>query len=416
MREKNYLFYEKQKMRYKYCLIVNLAFFLLGGCGESKENKQACENRKVTYIQVKSDWKIKDGVKISTFVKNATFVPLELTNESLLREIGKVERHGDYIYVIESFRPKAIYQFTSAGKYIRKIACLGQGPEDFTELSDICVNEENGHIYVYDNGRTLIMEFTPEGKLVKTIHTGYYAESFQYKDGLFYMYSYSPVYGSSLYKIYITDQEGKKVKEYIPSKKISIGFETSGYTKTSQDILCHESMNDTVYSVSKDQLQLKYIFDFGEFTMPEEAKREYIHILIEDRNWEKRKPFLENYILGVREVWETDNWILFSCVKKYVTFYGLYNKKTSHLEMQPAFSDDMYYLYQMNVVSQQGNCFIAVADANALSYRVNEDIPQRMKKGKIDSQKGKKIMKRIQQILPEGEEEINPVLIFYELK
>ena len=75
-------------------------------------------------------------MKLSEFVKDIKFIPLELTDECLLRGVERAEITDEYIYVVDKpdHRSPCVYQFDHKGNFIRRIGSQGQGPEEFIEM------------------------------------------------------------------------------------------------------------------------------------------------------------------------------------------------------------------------------------------------------------------------------------------
>lgn len=88
-------------------------------------------------------------------VKDVELIPLELTDSSALKEVGKVVFFKDLVYVLDR-RSYAIFVFTQEGVFVNKISNPSDLPGGIYVINDFLLNEENG---------TLLL-LSPRGKVV----------------------------------------------------------------------------------------------------------------------------------------------------------------------------------------------------------------------------------------------------------
>ncbi len=69
-----------------------------------------------------------DQVEIADEIESIEYVPLELTDESLIADVLDLCVSDEYIFVY-STRQDGVLQFDRKGKYLRCIAKTGNGPE-----------------------------------------------------------------------------------------------------------------------------------------------------------------------------------------------------------------------------------------------------------------------------------------------
>ena len=129
------------------------------------------------------------------------------------------------------------------------------------------MNEEERLIYLYDLARTKVLVFSFEGDFIKDIQMNYYADNFEYQNGLFYLYRENVVYGDPLYSLVIKDDKGKTVNKYYPViEKLSYTHDCI-FRKLDNEILFVEDMRDSIFSLRGDKLTPRYFVDYKDKSM-----------------------------------------------------------------------------------------------------------------------------------------------------
>lgn len=387
----------------KYIHLYLIFFFVLSACHSEKKQSEM-RNQSIDIIQIRSDFKVGTGINLSSFVKNIDFIPLEVTDESLLRGIGKAAIYGDYIYVIDDpdYLSPCVYQFDKAGKFIRQIGAKGEGPEEFVEMRGF-VLDKDGNICIYDGVRKKILIYKSDGTFLHSINTYYTCDNFEYNDGYYYLYRYYPDdYG----KIRVLDSSGKELRKYLERPKYPISLGGSQVIKTTEkDILCYEALNDTVYNFDGENMKVKYIFDFGKYSLPLTVKEQYMESMAKNKPLAVRLDIIDDYITEANNIWETENRLFFSVVKNSITYFGFYDKrsKSTDVNLQTSFNDDLYYITGLGdrfVGTAFNNSLIASQNANYIKSVVEKYLPVDVRNGKITLAKCDSITKFFSCYLP----------------
>ncbi len=204
-------------------------FILLIACHQEKETGFT-----VITVDVKQD----HPVALSEIADEIKTIDLELTDQSMIGKLYFGERvllMEDYIVIKDGLH--MVYLFDCNGKFIRTIGSKGQGPGEYTHVSDIAVDERNQFIYIAGDQKILqyhfngcfISEQTVPGNIEYLVHDenliavlGYFGLE-EDKDG--YTNSKS---------LYIFDnkmhlQDSISVRNYKVDVKVSIGSLTKDY-------------------------------------------------------------------------------------------------------------------------------------------------------------------------------------------
>lgn len=141
-------------MLMKNILYLILLFLFLSCKGNQISDGKGCEKIEVA---------IENKLPESTPAFNQfSFVNLEVTDASMLADIGKVVCYKNKIYVLSITEP-TVFIFTRAGKFEKKIP-MGQGPGEIVFVSDMTVY--NDSLYVLDRYRN-IKKYDLDGRFIE---------------------------------------------------------------------------------------------------------------------------------------------------------------------------------------------------------------------------------------------------------
>lgn len=135
----------------------------------------------------------KESVSFSSLFEAAGVIVLEMTDNSLLAKIDKIEFIGDSLYVLE--RGKGLYLFDEKGKFLRKIGDKGVGLGEYISPLDISVDIENKKLYLLDSQTQTILKYSANGDYessFKLKNEKMFSSRIQYYNGKIYtdLYTY----------------------------------------------------------------------------------------------------------------------------------------------------------------------------------------------------------------------------------
>ena len=135
----------KMKMnKYVKYLIMMLAFV---SCGERKPASNAI-------LRLDLSQSTSDTLNVLDKMYPLEVIVLETTDESLLGSVDKlIEANGNY-YVLDHVR-KCVLVFEGTGKFLHRVGRVGQGPGEYSTLSDFIVDEHTGCLYLLTNSSTV---------------------------------------------------------------------------------------------------------------------------------------------------------------------------------------------------------------------------------------------------------------------
>lgn len=153
-----------------YNILIVLFSFVISGC--VNENKQS-ENGLIT-VDITENYPKKE--LILQDIMDVEYIALE-TNDTFLCQ-GFVQNVGRDIMLVTNYNKDGdIFVFNREGKALKKINHLGQGPEEYTFILGITLDEDKNEMFVNDNLSRKILVYDLEGN---------FKRSFKHKEGAMY--------------------------------------------------------------------------------------------------------------------------------------------------------------------------------------------------------------------------------------
>ena len=184
-----------------------LAIILSAIIASCKGGKQSAED--IIIVDVKATYPEKELI-LQDFM-DVEYVPLETTDEFITH--GRLEVAGkNLLLVTNRVDDGNILVFDRTGKGLRIINRLGQGGEEYTDISELVLDEDNEEIFVKDNSIKKILVYDLYGNFKRSFKLpdtdGYYTYTFNYdRDNLI------------SYKNYIATEDNEQPHHFIISKQ-----------------------------------------------------------------------------------------------------------------------------------------------------------------------------------------------------
>lgn len=352
--------------------------------------------------------------KLSDFAEEVKMIPLEFTDKSILGEIKKVVMSDKFIFIMERTKQEGVYVFDHTGKFLYRIGSRGQGPEEFIDLFDFSINEEDELIYLFDQPRKRILVFTFDNKFIKDIPMNYYASRFEYQNGLFYLYREHASYGTPLYSLVIKDQNGDLVDKYYPMAKDAeeMYIHDCIFRKRENDILFAQNLNDSVFTLSGSKLNPRYYIDYKDRTMSKEDRM--------DIKFHVRPPIsiiLEKKTLGgITDIFEINDKVFIKNVNIIIPMLTVYDKKKKEVNTFQYLEDDFLFIATEHPIGQYKNYLLSLKDQESIQNCMDH-FDNWIKEGDLDKNKANELKKMIEEKLPDRNTgECNPVLFMIKVK
>jgi hypothetical protein len=233
---------------------------LMAGCGGNKASRDA-------FIRVDVNANYPEKELILQDFMDVEYIALETTDEFITQ--GAVEAVGQDILLVRNYINGDIFVFDRSGKGLRKINRLGQGGEEYSQIEDIILDEDQNEMFVKDYQARKIFVYDLYGNFKRSFKfadTAYYNFAFNYdREHLICYKSYLSMDNAQAGHVLISKQDGSLSREIqIPFKETAspiFRIEQDDITITPNFFLttpCQDhwilvnTSSDTIYKYSPD--------------------------------------------------------------------------------------------------------------------------------------------------------------------
>ncbi len=229
--------------------------------------------RKSSQVSSLQTLNISDAIKnevsmsISEIGNGIKYVQLETSAEALLGEIKKIVIDKN-IYILDI---NGLFVFSPEGRFIRKIGEKGKGPNEYLIAFDFDVNSEV--VGILDILSQKILQFHSDGNLNRIIKDFPSTVKLFLADSQYFLMITTPAEfwgdvdsGTLLYSFDTNEKNNFSIIN--PNQELHSSVARS--YKYKNRLHFQQTLNDTIFSVSGDEIQEKYIIDLGKYK-PQQA-------------------------------------------------------------------------------------------------------------------------------------------------
>lgn len=332
---------------------------------------------------------------------------LETKNECLIKWIEKIIIDEKYLFVKDSNDKLLVFDINT-GHFLNSIGKIGSGPNELLSFIDFYVDRKKKSVFIYDNSKSEMFEFTYQGKLlqnqkIKThIFTDYFSTFTYTQNDELILTLFNNKFTNYNFRVIDTDKFSSK-KDYLQfmvTGLSNLSFENQKITTNSKHCYAVSYLSDTIYQYSaKNGFSPIYIFNSNLQHINSNSIKATasFEIAIEAETVLKQKGIST----GISQLFATDNLLYFPYyigTDEYKIYWDIQNQKgfytKNYFNSVPIKSMD-------NPIATTNDAFIYVIHP--------EDI--------IDYHKMYKHTDlTTQQILNKTRDDDNPILAFYYTK
>ena len=393
-------------------ILYVLLIFIFIACDLTKEDKKNTVRGDIVSIPI-TEMETDYG-KLSDFAEDIKMIPLEFSGDCILDKVEKIVMSDSCIFIMERYNQKGIYVFDHSGKYLYRVGNCGQGPDEFVDLSDFSLNEEQQLIYLYDIMRKKVLIFSFEGDFIKDIQMNYYADKFEYQDNLFYLYRESPVLGDPAYSLVIKDDKGKTINKYYPLINKSPYIHDCIFRKLDNEILFAEYMRDSVFSVRSGELTPKYFIDYKDKSMSKVDRESILKrtrlpltVLLECKK-----------MAGIKDIFEINDKVFIKNKHIVIPQFTVYDKKTQKVKTFSHILNDFLFIGLSHPIGQYKDYLISVGPQERLQAAINIGFKVWQEEGLLTAKRAKELTAMIEERFPDRNNigETNPMIFLLKVK
>ncbi|MDR2148459.1 MAG: 6-bladed beta-propeller [Tannerella sp.] len=274
---------------------------------------------------------------LSDLIESIEYIPLETNNDCLIGDIGKnnsVILSNNYI-LIQCSTTQLFYLFNRAGKLVKKIGNIGNGPGEYLRYGAVpfAIDEENQRIILRNNGaESKLIFYDLRGKYLRSVSVDeklgavFHA---QFDDRFVMMHLNNPFKaGIPPFNYSIFSDDYKLITEKIKKADYTIRPRSSNqFTVTKEEGFSYYlyngllhvkgALNDSLYSISRNLSFLpKYIINPGKYSFTRQ-------ILSDPALFDR----VFQYRVYLTSIFETDGYVLISYRYQNKDYYHCYDKR-----------------------------------------------------------------------------------------
>ena len=361
------------------------------------------DDNSITKIDLNSFLKVRQ-FDYTSLIRNAVFIPLETTNESLITIIESIIATDFYIYIIDKYQGGNVLIFNKNGDFIKRIR-KGEGPEEILDLKSVDFDYSNQELIVYHN--RFFSFFTPEGNFKLKEKLPLNASEFAVTPNgyLFYVptgFSNEHLGVRHNDMVYITDKKFElKYTGLLDFVSKDNNFENRTYLNIHDNkVNFTKKFTDTVYQyIDDNKVKIKYALDISDKKLPDRVINQPFELFWKEAGQNDYYYFMGQYIENdTHDFFELENKFL----KRSTVIFR--DKASGNLQGGSSMKIDIKILPPFwYPIASQGSSFI--------SYFSPYNVP----KDSLYLSENESISEDQKRILKGLKDDDNPVLVFFEL-
>lgn len=211
--------------------------------------------------------------RFSEIYSDVKYIKLEVTENSSLSDISKMEVTKDGDFIVFDRRTNSVVRFDSTGHFVNQIGRNGKSREEYIEPLDMQYDPINEQIVIYDNAAQSLKFYNIDGTYVERIKFDFFFKKFTLVDGkyivIFKGYSDRVKDGDIAYNYKVFDRNGLLLKEYEPYTRYRYFTpQERVFTLQNGRIYCKEWDSPLIFTFNKTEIENLYYLDFGKKQIP----------------------------------------------------------------------------------------------------------------------------------------------------
>jgi hypothetical protein len=215
-----------------------------------------------------------DSFKMSSIFSKVKAILLEETDYVVIGEIDQMQVFDNYIFILDIDKAKKLFMFDKNGKYLRQIGSMGQGPGEYTYITDFCLDTINRAIYTLDSPKHMLYKYNfDNGKFIGSINIQHDKEHYSQYVTFFNNKIYADIIRHENLLMEL-DIETNIQKEFFNTDKYNCGW---------------NSYYNTPYNFFSSKLDSpKFVEHLMPTIMSIEKTRIYPYLTVKSENWVKK--------------------------------------------------------------------------------------------------------------------------------
>lgn len=201
---------------------------------------------------------------------SVTYISLETQSDNEIGQISRILYHYGK-YIVTDMLTNRVFIFNEDGKYYSKIDAIGNGPEEYVQITDITIDKYNERIKVLDAMQGKIVSYDLEGYSVGETKLPVVPAPLHFCQVEKEKYAFDFQRCSSekewQYNLFISSEYlSGEISKFLPyDKPLDVCFSPRiTLQEIDDEVLYIPLYSPTIYTIDSFELKPRYTFDFGD--------------------------------------------------------------------------------------------------------------------------------------------------------
>lgn len=196
-------------------------------------------------------------------ISNLKIKPIYLSDSIIVRENSAFAFDGDFYYIYAKDGISPVYRFNGDGEFVNQIGHIGNGPGEFTALTDFSLNKADKAVEILSP--EFVYKYAFDGDFIEKRAHKLSTFSFAIDENQNYWFYLGN--NNNNYKIVRTDKDFDHKGEYLNEKSNLLPMSEQNFGK-GPILTFRESLNNKLYQIISSEFIESYKIDFGDYALP----------------------------------------------------------------------------------------------------------------------------------------------------
>lgn len=370
-------------------------------CGDNSYNNEVNEIQ----IDVSRVDSLFNGSSLFKVDGTHKLIALETNPNCVIGEVNNIFCRGERIYIVDNLT-KSVFLYDLNGKFIDKIYAFGRAGNEYLDLTDVYVAEDQG-IYILDNVKNKIFVYSKECLYEKSIDISdiWGHNVFVVDDNIYIVNKWSNT-SCGRYRLFVLDMDGNIISKQLSFAKRDLSRRynsKSPYAISGKGTYISFPSQNIVYASNQSGLYEPWLeLDFLEQSLPEEYE-------LMDNPDILRQGLNDKYIWGIERLSASERYLFITYLyksKSYNTIYDFNQDKAYNIK---ALYTKDYFGLPLNKFFVTQDYYISYVDSNIFKFTYDYVLSENLDMIDIYD-------RRVAKIASQMDEGDNGVLVIHQLK
>ena len=107
---------------------------------------------------------------LTDFIKSIEIVRLQHNDTLIIGDNCNLLQNDSSFYLIDIFGEQSVFRFNKKGRFLNRIGEKGKGPQEYSNMLGIAIEESNNHVYIQSVPYFTLANYTKDGNFKEKRH------------------------------------------------------------------------------------------------------------------------------------------------------------------------------------------------------------------------------------------------------